>query len=62
MTWPNTSLEPTAFTLFGSRCGRGFTDGCRGRGSVLGRRRPFVVRSLDTSALAQKTAHCIFLP
>jgi hypothetical protein len=34
---PTISLEPTAFTPLGSRCGRRFTDGFRGRGSVLGR-------------------------
>ena len=34
---PNTSLEPTAFTLSGLRWDRRFTDGFRGRGSVLGR-------------------------
>ena len=31
------SLEPTAFAPSVSRCGRRFTDGLRGRGSVLGR-------------------------
>ncbi len=35
--WPNTSLEPTAFTPSDSRCGVRFTDSFRGRGSVLGR-------------------------
>jgi len=37
MIAPNTALEPTAFTRFGSRCGAGFTDGFRGRGSAFGR-------------------------
>ncbi len=35
--WPNTALEPTAFTPFGSRFGLGFTDSFRGRGSAFGR-------------------------
>ena len=35
--WPNTALEPTAFTLSGSRCGVRFADAFRGRGSALGR-------------------------
>ena len=34
---PNTSLEPTAFTLFGLRWDHRFADGFFGRGSVLGR-------------------------
>jgi len=33
--WPSTALEPTAFTRSGSRCGVGFTDGFRGRGSAF---------------------------
>ena len=32
---PNTALEPTAFTRFGSRCGVRFTDGFCGHGSAF---------------------------
>jgi hypothetical protein len=37
MPQPNTSLERTAFTPFGLRCGVKFADIFRGRRSVLGR-------------------------